>query len=84
MLLIFLAGALWWSGYVVLLVALLRVFWAFLYAIAEHDLKRLLAYSSVENIGIIFLGLGTSLIFLAASCPARRGSGARRCAPARF
>ena len=40
-----------------------------LYAIAEHDLKRLLAYSSVENIGIVFLGLGTSLVFLANHAP---------------
>ena len=30
-----------------------------LYALAQHDLKRLLAYHSVENIGIICLGLGT-------------------------
>jgi hydrogenase-4 component B len=36
-----------------------------LYAIAEHDLKRLLAYHSVENIGIIYLGLGASMIFTA-------------------
>src|SRR5258708_12899032 len=36
---------------------------------AENDLKRLLAYSSIENIGIIFLGLGTSLILLAHHAP---------------
>ena len=29
-----------------------------LYALMEHDLKRLLAFHSIENIGIIFLGLG--------------------------
>ena len=29
-----------------------------LYALMEHDLKRLLAYHSVENIGIIFIGIG--------------------------
>ena len=34
-----------------------------LYALMEHDLKRLLAYSSVENIGIIFLGVGAGLMF---------------------
>lgn len=61
----FLGGGPWWSGYVVLLVAAVTGVLGILYAIAEHDLKRLLAYSSVENIGIIFLGLGTSLIFLA-------------------
>ncbi|MBI2463605.1 hydrogenase 4 subunit B, partial [Candidatus Peregrinibacteria bacterium] len=31
----------------------------------EHDIKKLLAYHSIENIGIILLGLGSSLIFLA-------------------
>ena len=57
-------GPLWW-GYVVLLVAAVTGLLGILYAIAENDLKRLLAYSSVENIGFIFLGLGTSLVFLA-------------------
>ena len=61
----FLGGGPWWSGYVVLIVAAVTGLLGILYAIAEHDLKRLLAYSSVENIGIVFLGLGTSLIFLA-------------------
>ncbi len=32
------------------------------YALAQQDLKRLLAYSSVENVGIIFLGLGAALV----------------------
>src|SRR6266566_2602566 len=35
-----------------------------LYALMEHDLKRLLAYHSIENIGIILMGLGTALTFL--------------------
>jgi hydrogenase-4 component B len=65
----FLGGGPWWSGYVVLLVAAVTGLLGILYAIAEHDLKRLLAYSSVENIGIIFLGLGTSLVFLAHHAP---------------
>ena len=61
----FLGGGPWWGGYAVLVVAAVTGLLGILYAIAEHDLKRLLAYSSVENIGIVFLGLGTSLIFLA-------------------
>ena len=65
----FLAGGPWWSGYVVLVVAAVTGLLGILYAIAENDLKRLLAYSSVENIGIIFLGLGTSLMFLAHGAP---------------
>ena len=60
----FLGGGPWWSGYVVLPVAAITGVLGILYAIAENDLKRLLAYSSVENIGIVFLGLGTSLVFL--------------------
>ena len=36
-----------------------------LYALMQHDLKRLLAYSTVENIGIIFIGLGLALAFRA-------------------
>jgi len=36
-----------------------------LYALMEHDLKRLLAYHTVENIGIIFIGLGLALAFRA-------------------
>ena len=34
-----------------------------LYALMQHDLKRLLAYHSVENIGIILIGLGLAMIF---------------------
>ena len=34
-----------------------------LYAVVEQDLKRLLAYSTIENIGIIFAGLGLALAF---------------------
>jgi len=36
-----------------------------LYALMQHDLKRLLAYHSIENIGIILLGLGTGMMALA-------------------
>src|SRR5207247_4008964 len=36
-----------------------------LYALVQHDLKSLLAFSSVENIGIILLGVGAGLLFRA-------------------
>jgi hydrogenase-4 component B len=36
-----------------------------LYALMQHDLKRLLAYHTVENIGIIYIGLGLALAFQA-------------------
>ncbi len=35
-----------------------------LYALMEHDLKRLLAFHSIENIGIILMGVGASLLFV--------------------
>jgi formate hydrogenlyase subunit 3/multisubunit Na+/H+ antiporter MnhD subunit len=40
-----------------------------LLALAQHDLKRLLAYHSVENIGIIFLGLGIGMLGQATGMP---------------
>ena len=40
-----------------------------LYALSEHDIKRLLAFHSVENIGIILLGLGASVTFFAYNIP---------------
>jgi hydrogenase-4 component B len=65
----FLGGGPSWAGYIVLLAGAVSGLLGVLYAIAEHDLKRLLAYHSVENIGIIYLGLGTSLVFLAHHAP---------------
>ena len=65
----FLGGGPSWCGYIALLAGAVSGLLGVLYAIAEHDLKRLLAYHSVENIGIIYLGLGTSLIFLAQKAP---------------
>jgi len=44
-----------------------------LYALMEHDLKRLLAYHSIENIGIILMGLGAALIFRVAGHPQLAG-----------
>ncbi len=51
----------WW-GVVLVGVGLVSGILGVLYALAQHDLKRLLAYHSVENIGIIALGLGIGLI----------------------
>lgn len=55
-------GPAWW-GYAVLVAGALSGLLGALYALAERDLKRLLAYSSVENIGIICLGLGAAMVF---------------------
>jgi hydrogenase-4 component B len=52
----------WWSLLVIALAAVTCVL-GVLSALMQHDLKRLLAYHTVENIGIIFLGLGLALAF---------------------
>jgi len=53
----------WWWGGFVLAAGLVTAVLGILYAIMQKDLKRFLAYSSVENIGIIFIALGLSMIF---------------------
>ncbi len=55
----------WWWGGIVLALGGLTAVMGVLYALMEHDLKRLLAYHTVENIGIIFIGLGLALAFRA-------------------
>jgi formate hydrogenlyase subunit 3/multisubunit Na+/H+ antiporter MnhD subunit len=54
----------WEWGMVVLVVGAGTTLFGVLYALMQHDLKRLLAYHSVENIGIILLGLGMSMVFI--------------------
>ncbi|MBO0758947.1 MAG: hydrogenase 4 subunit B, partial [Bradyrhizobiaceae bacterium] len=54
-----------WSGMVVLALGGVTAVLGVLYALMQHDLKRLLAYHTVENIGIIFIGLGLALAFRA-------------------
>jgi hydrogenase-4 component B len=53
----------WWWSIVILTVAGITTVMGVLYALMQHDLKRLLAYHTVENIGIIFIGLGLALAF---------------------
>jgi hydrogenase-4 component B len=60
---------LWW-GVTVLTVGTISAVLGVLYALMEHDLKRLLAYHSIENIGIILMGLGAALMFLHTGHPA--------------
>jgi len=55
----------WWWGAVVLTLGGVTAVLGVLYALMQHDLKRLLAYHTVENIGIIFIGLGLALAFQA-------------------
>jgi hydrogenase-4 component B len=66
-----LIGAVRWEwGLAVLIVGAGTTLFGVLFALMQHDLKRLLAYHSVENIGIILLGLGMSMVFFGFGHPA--------------
>ncbi|MCC2611808.1 hydrogenase 4 subunit B [Neorhizobium sp. Rsf11] len=60
-----LGAPLWWSGLIVLLLGGATAALGILHALMERDLKRLLAYSTIENIGVIFVSLGLALAFKA-------------------
>jgi formate hydrogenlyase subunit 3/multisubunit Na+/H+ antiporter MnhD subunit len=59
----------WQWGVIILIVGTVSALLGVLYALMQHDLKKLLAYHSVENIGIIFIGIGLSIIFLSTGHP---------------
>ncbi|MCA9464413.1 MAG: hydrogenase 4 subunit B, partial [Nitrospira sp.] len=66
----FLGGEFTWGGGVmVLVVGTVSALLGVMYALMEHDIKRLLAYHSVENIGIILMGIGAGMIFSAYGFP---------------
>jgi hydrogenase-4 component B len=54
-----------WFGVLVLGVGALSALGGVVYAVFEHDLKRLLAMCSIENVGIVMLGIGASLVLRA-------------------
>ncbi len=62
-------GIRWEWGLTVLLLGAATALFGILFALTENDLKRLLAYSSVENIGIILIGIGLSMVFLGSGHP---------------
>lgn len=59
----------WWWGTIVLIFGLVSAVMGVLYALIQHDLKRLLAYHSVENIGIILIGIGLAMTFTSFHIP---------------
>lgn len=65
-----LGGDVLWWGILVLAVGAVSSVLGVVYALAERDIKRLLAYSSVENVGIILLGVGVGMIGIAIRQPA--------------
>lgn len=58
-----------WCGWLVLSVSMISAILGVWYALAQHDIKRLLAYHSVENIGIIGIGIGIGFIGSANNLP---------------
>jgi NADH:ubiquinone oxidoreductase subunit 5 (subunit L)/multisubunit Na+/H+ antiporter MnhA subunit len=64
-----LGDILWQWGVLTLFIGSASALLGVLYALMQHDLKRLLAYHSVENIGIIYMGLGLSMIFAGSGLP---------------
>jgi hydrogenase-4 component B len=60
----------WWWSIVIIPLAGITCVLGVLSALMQHDLKRLLAYHTVENIGIIYIGLGLALAFSAHAMPA--------------
>ena len=59
-----LLGALqWWWGLLALGLGLVSAFYGVIFAAVQTDMKRLLAWSSIENIGIIYTGIGLTIVF---------------------
>jgi formate hydrogenlyase subunit 3/multisubunit Na+/H+ antiporter MnhD subunit len=58
----------WW-GWLLLGIGLVSGIFGAAFALVQHDLKRLLAYSSIENMGIVALGLGLGVLGLVAGAP---------------
>ena len=65
---------LWW-GVVLLIAGMITAFIGGLYALMEHNIQRLLAYHTLENIGIILLGMGAGVTGLALNQPALIAAG---------
>ncbi len=56
----------WWWGLFPLALGLFSALYGVVFAAAQTDMKRLLAYSSIENVGILFTGLGLAIVFTGA------------------
>jgi formate hydrogenlyase subunit 3/multisubunit Na+/H+ antiporter MnhD subunit len=60
----------WWWGSVLMVLGAVSAVMGLLYAVLQTDLKRLLAYSTVENLGIVYIAMGFALAFSANGLPA--------------
>ncbi len=72
-----------WLGLTLLAIGLVSSLGGVLWALVQHDLKRLLAYHSIENVGIIALALGASVLFADGGSPMWAADRVRRRASAR-
>jgi hydrogenase-4 component B len=60
----------WWWGLVAMALGLFSALYGVVFAAAQTDMKRLLAFSSIENVGLLFSGLGLALVFHSAGMSA--------------
>jgi hydrogenase-4 component B len=65
-----LGASFWWWGFLILVFGAFSTVVGAFYALSERDLKRMLAYSSVENAGIILMGVGIGTIGVSIQLPA--------------
>lgn len=65
----------WWWGFVIIILGSISALFGAFYALPEINIKRLLAYSSVENVGIILLGVGLGVLGLGIDHPAMASLG---------
>ncbi len=56
-------GQQWWWGVLALALGLITAIFGVMFAAVQGDMKRLLAYSSIENIGLLLVGIGLAIIF---------------------
>lgn len=66
-------------GYCVLIVGLASAFFGILYAVSQRNYKKMLAYSSIENIGIILVGMAVGILGMAYSNPVMMSLGFLGC-----
>lgn len=59
----------WWWGMVALCLGLATALFGVVFAAVQVDMKRLLAYSSIENIGLVVMGFGLAIVFAAYKMP---------------
>lgn len=55
---------LWWWGVLALVIGLITALFGVVFSAIQSDMKRLLAYSSIENIGLLLIGIGLALLFV--------------------